>query len=380
MLLAADRCSLGFVHDIPLLASLLDDSVPRSSPKAFLFGSLTAAPRQYDVGHDLLQFLGYRFPHQHENCRLRDDQVLRAFERDLHSSFAEEQRVVPNPRLHRQVLDVGSADLPRLIIHARRLGHRRARPGRYHPAALDLPAFDRGRREVQADVGALLPLFGSDEHAVTDHDQTLGGFVRHGVQYTIFPPLRGGGRWRLGEVAPPASFSDVDHLHRLTGLGASLLMRPCRRGSRGPHPPFHAEGTKTCKTRLARLRRSSGAGFCRRYGAGSGPACPGSSIGRRSFSERCSSVIPSGRSWVRLCCSSSPRWCSSRASGVRWSRSTRFRFVPVADVFWPRCSCPGGTQSVWRGSIGSAWRASSWCSSAGSGVCSGSASGCFGEP
>src|SRR5207245_9071025 len=45
-------------------------------------------------------------------------------------------------------------------------------------------SFDRGRREVQADVGALLPLFGSDEHAVTDDDQALGGLVRHGLQYT----------------------------------------------------------------------------------------------------------------------------------------------------------------------------------------------------
>src|SRR5436309_1097768 len=112
----------------------------------------------------------------------------------------------------------------------------------------DLPAFDRGRREVQADVGALLPLFGSDEHAVTDHDQALGGLVRHGVQYTIFPPYGGevGGGWgklvevRGGCVAdganlhrpPPTStnfpqppFSDVDHVPRLTGLGASLLMR-----------------------------------------------------------------------------------------------------------------------------------------------------------
>src|SRR5205823_3365476 len=220
------------------------------------------------------------------DCRLRDDQVLRSFERDLHGSLAEEQRVIPNPRLHRQVLDVGSADLPGLIIHARRLGHRGARPGRYHPAALNLPGFDRGRREVQADVGALLPLFGSDEHAVTDHDQALGGLVRHGVQYTIFPPY-GGGRsvevggswWRFVEAAPqtgptstalpppppspphlpPPPFSDVDHVPRLTGLGASLLMRACRRASGGRHSPFHAEGTKTCKTRLARLRRSSGA-------------------------------------------------------------------------------------------------------------------------
>src|SRR5207237_8398451 len=111
--------------------------------------------------------------------------------------------------LHRQVLDVGSADLPGLIIHALRLGHLVARPCRYHPAALNLPGFVRGRRELQADVGALLPLFGSDEHAVTDHDQALGGLVRHGVQYTIFPPY-GGGRsvevggswWRFVEAAP----------------------------------------------------------------------------------------------------------------------------------------------------------------------------------
>src|SRR5213592_2602460 len=36
---------------------------------------------------------------------------------------------------------------------------------------------------------------------------------------------------------------DVDHVPRLTGPGAALLMRPCRSGSRGPHSPFHSEGT-----------------------------------------------------------------------------------------------------------------------------------------
>src|SRR2546430_12324392 len=41
-----------------------------------------------------------------------------------------------------------------------------------------------GRREVETHVGALLSLFGSDEHTVTDHDQALGGLVRHGLQYT----------------------------------------------------------------------------------------------------------------------------------------------------------------------------------------------------
>src|SRR5213596_2471893 len=132
----------------------------------------------------LLQFLRRPFPHEHEDCRLRDDQILRSLERDLNGSLAEKQRVVPHPRLHRQVLHVGTADFPGLVVHARRLGHWRARPGRDDSTALDLAALDRGRREVQADIGALLPLFGSDEHAVTDDDQALGGLVRHGLHYT----------------------------------------------------------------------------------------------------------------------------------------------------------------------------------------------------
>src|SRR5436189_6415396 len=39
---------------------------------------------------------------------------------------------------------------------------------------------------------------------------------------------------------------DVDHVHRLTGLGAALLMRPCRRRSADAVPPFYRhEGTQT---------------------------------------------------------------------------------------------------------------------------------------
>src|SRR6266699_6306362 len=39
---------------------------------------------------------------------------------------------------------------------------------------------------------------------------------------------------------------DVDHVHRLTGLGAALLMRPCRRVSADAVPPFYRhEGTQT---------------------------------------------------------------------------------------------------------------------------------------
>src|SRR5438128_3966236 len=176
-------------HD-PGFSRLFDDAVPRASPQTFLFGACTAAPSPTDVGHDLLQFLGAPFPHQHEDCRLRDDQVLRSLERDLHRSLAEEQRVVPHPRLHRQEFDVGAADLPRLIVHACRLGHGRARPGCHDPATLDLPGLDCGGRKVETDVGALLAFFGSDEHAVTDDDQALRGLIRHGLQYTASRPRR----------------------------------------------------------------------------------------------------------------------------------------------------------------------------------------------
>src|SRR2546426_866272 len=127
---------------------------------------------------------------EHEDCRLRGDQILRSFERDLDGGLAEEQRVVPDSRLHRQILDVGAADLPGLVVHARGLGHRRARPGRHDPAALHLAALDCGRGEVETDVGALLALFGCDEHTVADDDRALGGLVRHGLQYTPSRPRR----------------------------------------------------------------------------------------------------------------------------------------------------------------------------------------------
>src|SRR5256886_1700615 len=184
-------CTSSTIQDLPD-SSTMRYHAPRRRPS---FSARSPRLRAHPISAmHLLQFLGRPFPHEHEDCRLRDDQILRSLERDLHGSLAEEQRVVPHPRLHRQVLDVGTADFPRFVVHARRLGHRRARPGRYHPAALDLPAFDRGRREVQADVGALLPLFGSDEHAVTDDDQALGGLVRHGLQYTPSRPRRPGPR------------------------------------------------------------------------------------------------------------------------------------------------------------------------------------------
>src|SRR5690348_5182087 len=55
-----------------------------------------------------------------------------------------------------------------------------------------------------------------------------------GIRTSILHPL------------PRRRFGDVDHVHRLTGPGAALLMRPCRRVSADAVPPFmRNEGTQT---------------------------------------------------------------------------------------------------------------------------------------
>src|SRR5213593_689993 len=117
-------------------------------------------------------------------------------------------------------------------IHAGRFRHGGARSGRDDAAALHLPALERGGGQVEADVGALLPLFRGDEDAVAHDDQALGGFgafVRHGKQYTTFALRRASRPWPLGGTAcgPPRTSQngDADHAGCLTGGNAALLMR-----------------------------------------------------------------------------------------------------------------------------------------------------------
>src|SRR3989454_12219697 len=63
-------------HD-PFLAVVFHDPVPRPPPQAFLFRAGAVAPSPSDVGHALLlYFLGGPFPHEHEDRRLRYNQVL----------------------------------------------------------------------------------------------------------------------------------------------------------------------------------------------------------------------------------------------------------------------------------------------------------------
>src|SRR5438876_7035553 len=156
---------------------------PRRRPRSSANSPL---PRAHPIApFTLLLVLRRSVPDEHEDRRLGDHEVLAPFECDLHRRLAEEQRIVAHARLHRQVLYLGPANLPWLVVHARGLGHRRARAGCHHAATLHLARFDRRRRQVEADVGALFPLFGRDEHPVAYDDEPLGRgrLVRHGHQY-----------------------------------------------------------------------------------------------------------------------------------------------------------------------------------------------------
>src|SRR3989441_10496675 len=177
------------VEHHPGLPRVLDDAVPRTAPQPLLLGPVAAAASPPDFGHHpspSLQVLGLAraFAHQHEDRRLRHHQVRLVLERNLHRRLAKEQRVVAELRLHRQVFHVGAADLPRLVVHARRLGHRRARARGDDAATLYLATLERRRPAGEADVGPLLALLRRAEHAVPHDDQALGRLVRHGDQYT----------------------------------------------------------------------------------------------------------------------------------------------------------------------------------------------------
>ena len=114
-----------------------------------------------------------------ENRRLRYDEVGLALECDLDGGLPEEQRVIPNLRLHGQVLHLGAVNLPRFLVHARGLGHRRSRTRGDNAPALHLAALEGRGREVKADVGALLAFFRRDEHAVAYNDEAFWHVVRH---------------------------------------------------------------------------------------------------------------------------------------------------------------------------------------------------------
>ena len=108
-----------------------------------------------------------------------DNQLARVLPvRDLDRGLAEEQGVVAHFGLHRQILHVGTADLPRLVVHRGGLGHRRTGPGGDNAPPLHLTSLERGGREIEPHVGALFAVFGRDQHTIADDDQSLRRLVR----------------------------------------------------------------------------------------------------------------------------------------------------------------------------------------------------------
>src|SRR5207253_11144833 len=90
---------------------------PRRRPRSSANSPL---PRAHPIApFTLLLVLRRSVPDEHEDRRLGDHEVLAPFECDLHRRLAEEQRIVAHARLHRQVLYLGPANLPWLVVHAR---------------------------------------------------------------------------------------------------------------------------------------------------------------------------------------------------------------------------------------------------------------------
>src|SRR5207249_5688312 len=100
-------CTSSTIQDLPD-SSTTRYHAPRRRPS---FSARSPRLRAHPMSATrLLLFLGRPFPHEPEDCRLRDDPILGSLERALNGPLAEKQRVVPNPRLHRQVLHIGTAE------------------------------------------------------------------------------------------------------------------------------------------------------------------------------------------------------------------------------------------------------------------------------
>src|SRR5207248_6040829 len=105
--------------------------------------------------------------------------------RDLDRRLAEEQSVVADVGLHRDVASLARpGDPPRLVAVLARIGHRKAGAGGDDLTALDLLVVDRRGRQVQPDVGPLLTLGQTDQNAAANHDQALV-VAAHGRRYEM---------------------------------------------------------------------------------------------------------------------------------------------------------------------------------------------------
>src|SRR5206468_2332839 len=93
-----------------------------------------------------------------EDRLVRDDEVGLPLELDLDGGAAEEERVVALLRLHGEVARLAARLLPRLILVLAGIAHGDPGAAGDHLAALDRLSIDRGLRQEQSDVRALLAL------------------------------------------------------------------------------------------------------------------------------------------------------------------------------------------------------------------------------
>ena len=89
------------IEDHPWLAGVFHDPIPSTSPQTRLFGALSATPspslicHDYDVPLSIMSTWPELFDrgaatHEHEDRRLRHDEVRLLFEGELHRRFTEE--------------------------------------------------------------------------------------------------------------------------------------------------------------------------------------------------------------------------------------------------------------------------------------------------
>ncbi len=66
------------------------------------------------------------------------------------------------------------SNLPGLVVETAQVGNGSPRPGGHDESGLHLLGVDRGGRQVEADLGAVIAVLRSDEHPVADYEELPG--------------------------------------------------------------------------------------------------------------------------------------------------------------------------------------------------------------
>ncbi len=111
------------------------------------------------------------FAHDDKNGVVGDDEIIPAFECDVDTGLAEEQRIVPDAGLHGHVTRLASLAFPGLRVGFVEGSYGHARTERHDPAALHGAGIHGGLRQVESDASAFLADLRFDEDTVADDDE-----------------------------------------------------------------------------------------------------------------------------------------------------------------------------------------------------------------